>query len=134
MFYPTFYREISYITALEKLAMSEDDAVTKDAQALLANACDSLYNKLQKEARLASSSIPAVVMSLREAHKSTGEKIAAAPEQTAELLEKLATAVYVDSVLDEQLEKTALRPDGSTRMVQLLGREYAVNLVRGLFA
>lgn len=134
MFYPTFYRELAYITAMEKLAMSEEDTVRDEAQTLLASSCNNLFNALQKEASVSSKSIPAVVMSLRETHKSTGEKVASAPEQTAELLQKLATAVYVDGVLCDQLNKTAQEPDNSTRMVQLLGREYAVNLIRGLFA
>jgi hypothetical protein len=73
-------------------------------------------------------------MSLRGAHRVTGEKMAAAPEDTAALLQKLATAEYVDDLLEEQLEKLSGEEYDAARRVQLLGREYAVNLMRGLFA
>jgi hypothetical protein len=74
------------------------------------------------------------MIQVRDSHRITGEKLAASPEATAELLQKLATAEFVDGVLAEQLEKLSGDDYVAARKVQLLGREYAVNLMRGLLA
>jgi hypothetical protein len=129
MHYLTFWKGMRFVEGLEKLADSDDASVSQSAQADLAAACDDIFSSM----KVASSALSAV-MSFRESHQRTGEKLAAAPETTAELLQKLATAEYVDTLLEEQLTKVSGDEYPAVRAVQLLGREYAVQLMRGLLA
>ena len=68
---------------------------------------------------------------LRDSHQIVGQKTAATNVQLNALAVKLATAVFVDEVLSQQLEKVADAKWDEIRQVQLLGREYAVNLMQG---
>jgi hypothetical protein len=130
MFYPTFWFKLQALERLEKLAGSDDRTVASDAQTALALACDDVFSCVKR----ASNSVIPTILQMREAHRSTGEKLATSVEQEAELLKKLATAEYVDTVLQGQLEKLSGAEYESTRAVQMLGREYAVQLMRGLLA
>ena len=146
MHYVTFWKNLQVVAGLEKLAASDDDQVAQRAQPLLARACDELFETVKQAAAEVTHSLlhdgpPAkeaqlarVLLDYREAHRITGEKFAAAPEETAELFQKLVTASFVDATLEEQLEKLSGEEYEKARNVQLLGREYAVNLMRGLFA
>lgn len=131
MHYVRFWKDLKLVAGLEKLAESSDEVTARDAQGALCGTCDHLYSEVKK----ASPKNPLeAIFALRSAHKATGEKLAADPSMTAELIDKLATAAYVDDVLTAQLEKLAGDEYASVRRVQLLGREYAVHLMRGLFA
>ena len=127
MHYVSLWQDLKKVDALEKLAESDDVDVSKEAQVLLADTCDKMFATLKK-----GSLIPEL-MAHRESHRFTGEKVAEAKD-TAVLIQKLATAEYVDNLLEGQLEKLSGAAHDDARMVQLLGREYAVQLIRGLFA
>jgi len=130
MRYPTFWKNLEIVAGLEKLATTEDAKTAAEAQALLAQFCDETFQLLKS----AGEPITQPLMGMRDSARITGEKLAAAPEVTAELLQKLATAEYVDDLLEEQLEKLSGAEYDAARAVQLLGREYAVHLMRGFFA
>lgn len=130
MHYPTFWKTLQTVAGLEKLAAGDDASVAAEAQQLLASTCDSLFAAVKG----ASANIAEPVMKMRDSARVTGEKLAADPRVAAEFLQKLTTAAYVDNVLSSQLEKLAGAEYDAARAVQLLGREYAVHLMRGLFA
>lgn len=130
MHYVTFWKKMQTVAGLEKLSASEDKEISRRAQGQLALACDDIFTSMKK----ASGSLIPGVMAMRASHRVTGEKIAASPETTADLLQKLATAEYVDDMLEKQLEKLSGDAHGQARAVQMLGREYTVELMRGLFA
>jgi ABC-type cobalamin transport system ATPase subunit len=130
MHYPSFWFKLQALERLEKLAHVDDQAVAAEAQEALALACDDMYSSVKQ----ASGAILPTVFKMRESHRITGEKLAASPDTVAELLQKLATAEYVDEMLAGQLEKLSGEEYDAARAVQLLGREYAVQLMRGLFA
>jgi hypothetical protein len=134
MHYVTFWKNLQVVAGLEKLALSVDAQTSEQAQPLLAGACDELFETVKQAAADRGEHLTSALWGYREAHRTTGEKFAAAAEETAELLQKLATATYVDEVLDAKLEKLSGDEYDAARRVQLLGREYAVNLMRGLFA
>jgi len=130
MRYVTVWKKLQVVAGLEKLSSSEDLGLAHSAQESLAAACDDVFTYVKNS----SGDLLQEMMALRGEHRVTGEKLAASPDVTAELLQKLATAEYVDDMLDEQLEKLSGEEYDAARAVQLLGREYAVNLMRGLFA
>lgn len=131
MRYVTFWKNLQTVAGLEKLSESNDRETTaQPAQVMLGNLCDHVFSEM----KLASGSVITEMMSFMNLHRATGEKLAASPEVAAELLQKLATAEFVDDVLTAQLEKLSGDEYYATRDVQLLGREYAVNLMRGLLA
>jgi len=129
VYYPTFWKSLQTVAGLEKLAASDDTVVAKEAQELLAKTCDVVFTTV----KTASGVVPEVIR-LRETHCRLGEKVAVAPELAAELVRQLKIAEYVDNVLDVQLTKLAGDEYAAAREVQLLGREYAVSLMRGLLA
>lgn len=128
MHYVTFWKNLQTVAGLEKLAASDDAAVAKEAQELLAQTCDAVYSSVK------SAGVALEVQHLRETHCRLGEKVAVAPEQVSELVQKLVVAEYVDNLLDAQLTKSAGEEYIAARQVQMLGREYAVSLMRGLLA
>jgi hypothetical protein len=130
MQYPSFWFKLQALARLEKLASSDDSLVSATTQEALALACDDMFSGVKK----ASGSVVPAIFKMRDAHRITGEKIASSPEVTAELLQKLAVAEYVDEILVGQLEKLSGEEYDAARAVQLLGREYAVQLMRGLLA
>jgi hypothetical protein len=130
MHYPTFWKTLQTVAGLEKLAASDDLAVAGEAQQLLASTCDKLFGTIKG----ASANIAAPLLELRDSAKGIGEKVASDAEVVGEFMQKLATASFVDDVLSAQLEKLSGAEYDAARSVQLLGREYAVHLMRGLFA
>jgi hypothetical protein len=130
MHYVTFWKGLKTVAELEKLAASDDPVMAKQAQMLLATTCDETFAALKS----ASPHVLQPLMQMRDAHRITGEKLAASPDVTAELVQKLAVATFVDDHLEAQLEKLSGAEYDQARAVQLLGREYAVKLMRGLFA
>lgn len=134
MHYVTLWENLQLVSALEKVAEQDLDGKGAEAQESLALLCDQLFGAV-KQASASPEALTQLVFSLRDAHRLTGEKLAASPDVTAELLQNLATASFVDDVLQEQLEKASSDDEyASVRSVQLLGREYAINLMRGLLA
>lgn len=130
MHYPTFWKTLQTVAGLEKLAASDDLAVAGEAQQLLATTCDELFVTIKG----ASENIATPLLELRDSARSIGEKVASDAAVVGEFMQKLATAAFVDQVLTAQLEKLSGDEYDAARRVQLLGREYAVNLMRGLFA
>ncbi|MGL5249446.1 MAG: hypothetical protein ACRC8U_14755, partial [Brooklawnia sp.] len=70
------------------------------------------------------------MLSIRDTHLATGEKTAASNEGIATELQKLAYAVYTDTLISEQLTKLAGTDYTKARLTQLLGREYMVDIMR----
>jgi hypothetical protein len=141
MRYTTFWMALQKLASVAKLASSDDATISHAATIKHAEMCDSLYEvvrlsstRMNPEESEESVRIASVIMLFRDDHRITGEKLAASPEVAAALLEKLATAGYVDNILTLQLEKLSGAEYDAARNVQLLGREYAVHLMRGLFA
>jgi len=140
MHYPTFWKQLQDTAGLEKLAQNEDPNVARSAQILLGETCDLMFAAVKVAARTQVGTpspvaqFTRVIEDLRQDHRATGDKFAASDEQTFNLLHKLACAALVDNVIEAQLEKLAGEEYEQARSVQLLGREYAVNLMRGLFA
>jgi hypothetical protein len=130
MMYPAFWKTLQTVAGLEKLAMSDDTSVSAEAQQMLASTCDDLFVTVKG----ASANIAEPLLALRGSARRIGEKLAADAKSEAEFLQKLATAAYVDDMLSAQLEKLSGTEYDAARAVQLLGREYAVHLMRGLFA
>jgi len=130
MHYPTFWKQLQDVAGLEKLAQNDDPNVARSAQLLLGETCDLVFSAV----KVSSSSVIQAIEDLRHDHRATGDKFAASEEATADLMHKLACATLVDNVLETQLEKLSGEEYERARNVQLLGREYAVNLMRGLFA
>ena len=131
MRYATFWKNLQTVAGLEKLAMSDDRETTaQPAQVMLGNLCDHIFSEM----KTASGSVLTEMMSFRNSHRTVGEKLAASPEVAADLIQKLATAEFVDNTITEELEKLSGDAYYAMRDVQLLGREYAVNLMRGLLA
>ena len=133
MRYSTLWQNLQTVAGLEKLAAGDDTLVSRQAQVVLAGACDYIFSQIKKAAATPEK-MTALMLSMRNDHRVTGEKLAADPTVTAEFVQKLAVATYVDDVLTGQLEKLSGAEYDAARNVQLLGREYAVTLVRGLFA
>lgn len=130
MNYPSFWKKLRIVEGLEKLSTNDDAAIAKEAQLLLAETCDDVFSLV----KTSSDNFLVPVLVLRDSARGVGEKFAASPDVTAELLQKLATAAYVDDLLEAQLEKLSGETYDLTRHVQMLGREYAVTLMRGLFS
>jgi hypothetical protein len=130
MHYVTFWKKLQTVAGLEKLAVSNDASVAVAAQDQLAATCEDLFVSVKN----ASENIVQPLMQMRDSHRITGEKFAASAEDAAVFVQKLATAAFVDDLLETQLEKLSGAEYDAARAVQLLGREYAVHLMRGLFA
>ncbi len=130
MRYPEFLKALRLVESFDKLAASEDLPTAQQAQTLRAAVCDDLITQL----KLGSESLVKAALDLREQHVRSGEKVAAASDAAAEFVGKLASADFVDGVLSAELSKTAGDDAMNARATQLLGREYAVHLLRGLFA
>lgn len=130
MHYVNFWQKMQVMAGLEKLSASSDTALATQAQEEMALVCDEIFSSVKS----ASGSLAPELMRLRGAHRVTGEKIAASPDVAAELLQKLATVEYVDEMLEDQIEKFSGEAQSNARSVQLLGREYAVQMMWGLFA
>lgn len=130
MHYIDFWKSIQLVGGLDDLAQS-GEKVASEAAPELAATCDGLFDILLKKAGDASGMV-ALMLEYQNAHEASGEKIAASAETRAALLQKLATATYLDTVVSTKL--AAISPDEfeEARAVQLLGREYAVHLMRGL--
>ena len=131
MRYVEFWKDLQLVAGLEKLAGHDDASTAQQAQVALAGTCNALFTRV-KRATESAAPVASTLLAMQDAHRATGEKVAASPETQAEFLEKLATAVYVDDVLSEQLTKLSGEASDRVREVQLLGREYAVQLMRGL--
>jgi hypothetical protein len=144
--YADLWAALKMGASLEKWASAEDREVATRSQVENAKLCDSVIERalkvaseqfpqrtlLGKEAGVAA--MTQLVLSLRDTHAATGEKLAAAPEAVADGLIKLATAVFTDLVISEQLTKLSGDEAQKARMTQLLGREYMVEAIRSLLA
>jgi hypothetical protein len=143
--YPDIQLELRALPLIEKFASVETDAeVVVCAQEKAAQVCSDVIQTILEKSAVYSiemdrwlnekemTAVRAVkfAMSLRDTHATTGEKLAASPEETAELLQKFATAIYLDRVLDEQRQAGVKE----AAECQALGREYAVEILRSLLA
>lgn len=144
--YTEILTELRVGQSLEKVASCNDDELAANAMLRQAELCDGLFVHVRKLAaelpvsadlprkEASVSQMLSFMLSLRETHEATGEKLASEPTAITDVLVKFATAVFVDQVLEEQLDKMAGAERDATRAVQLLGREYAVHLMRGFLA
>lgn len=137
--YAPTYRAVKTAQALERSAV--EGPAFLDAQVKLAQTAFAAYDTLRdaatalpppaelsgKEAQVAK--IAHLTLALHEAHVDTGTKTAASPDHLAQVIQKLATAVFVDEVLMEQLGML----EGDTKLAaeqcQRLGREYILTLL-----
>lgn len=139
--YPDVIRDLLTAAALDKIALETGDAaMSAAAQQALAESCDGLYTKIRDKAasyieaggdakEAAAAAVVRFTLELRDTRESTGEKLASDNSQAADLAGKLVTAVYLDELFSAEMAKHA---SSETRQKQLLGREYIVELVRGL--
>lgn len=141
--YGEFRSELRAVQVLEKLASADDVDLSETAQIKLAETCDGLFEQIKtasseltvstdlprKEA--AAVQVVDYLLSLTSSRQAAGQKTANTLEDITQLSSKLATAVFLDGVLTEQLTKLSGQDANAARMVQLLGREYAVGLMQG---
>ncbi len=139
--YPEVIRDLLIASAFDKLAVEASDKVmSAAAQQALSESCDSLYTRIRNKAasyvetgldpkEASAAAVVRLTLELRDTRESTGEKLASDDNEVADLAGKLVTAVYLDELFTEELVKQA---SPVTRQQQLLGREYIIELVRGL--
>ncbi len=137
--YAPTYRAVKTAQVLENSALEGRDYV--DAQVKLAHTAFDAYGALrdaamsmpktaglsQKEAMVAN--LASLALSLHEVHVDTGSKTAASPDHVAAVIQKLATAVFVDEVLMEQLAMLEGDTKVAAEQCQMLGREYILSLL-----
>lgn len=139
-YYSEICARLEAIDRVEKVARELDGEDAQLGAAGQASACDALFERVASLAGgfSLSKDILAVKVAefagaLRESHVSAGQKTASTNEEAAQILTKLATAVYVDRILDDRLRQKIANEDWlETRYAQLLGREYAVELMKGI--
>ena len=138
VYVPT-YKAVKTAQVLESSALEGRDHV--DAQVKLAQVALDAYDTLRnaassmplatglskKEAMVAN--VTSLAISLHESHADTGSKTAAAPDYLAAVIQKLATAVFVDEVLMEQLSMLEGDSKVAAENCQTLGREYILTLL-----
>lgn len=136
--YSPTYQAVKTAQVLERAEL--EGPAFFDAQVKLASGANDAYERLRLVARQhAASDLPVkeamavsmakVALDLHDAHAATGSKIAALPDYLAELLQKLAAAVFVDEVLGEQLAMLEGDTKVAAEQCRLLGREYAMTLI-----
>lgn len=137
--YAPTYRAVKTAQVLENSALEGREYV--DAQVKLARVAFAAYDTLrtaassmplasglsQKEAMVAN--VLSLAVSLHDAHVDTGAKVAAAPDTLASVIQKLATAVFVDEVLMDQLNMLEGESKVAAEQCQQLGREYILSLI-----
>lgn len=137
--YPQLWKGLRLVEGLEKIAF-HDAGLATVAQANSAAVADELFERVKRAALTLPGPAPvgvkvaSLMVEMRSAHTAVGEKLASNVEVHADMLNKLAVAFFVDSVLDTQAEKLAGEELEHARAVQCLGREYAVHLMNGLLS
>lgn len=140
--YAPTYLAIKTAQVLETAVLEGRDFV--EAQVKLASTANAAYDRI----RAAATQLPVtaglttkeamvvrvvdVALSIHDTHLDTGAKVAAAPDALAAVLQKLATAVFVDEVLTEQMCMLEGETKVAAAQCQLLGREYVMSLIAEL--
>ena len=135
--YLDIWDDLFHIDTSVKMASLNDNEIALNAMALKTAQTDQVYGKIRAASRADSSrgkeaavnAFLDTVRSLRTSHVEVGQKIAASQETALDLFTKLAAAVFVDEVI---LGAGTLTKEA--KLTQLLGREYAIELVRELLA
>jgi len=146
--YAHVWKTLRHTDNLEKVAGEIDASTSAAVQVRHSEMCDGLFRRLKRASEAlgfpgglrgkeaSAAKVACLLLDIRNTHTALGEKVAASPDTVADLATKLTTAAFVDDVLTEQLEKAAAADDYEglvhLRGIQLLGREYAVSLMRGL--
>lgn len=137
--YAPTYQAVKTAQVLESRALEGDAFV--EAQIKLATVSFDAYERI----RLAAAQLPAptelttkeamvvrvaeLALAMYDDHADTGAKVAALPDYLAHVLQKLASAVFVDEMLLEQLPTL----EGETKLAAeqccALGREYIMTLI-----
>lgn len=137
--YASTYQAVKTAALLDAQPLEGDDLL--DAQIKIAGTAYDAYERLREVSRgtraadgLAQKEAMAVgvvdtVMQLHAAHADFGAKTAASPDHLADLLPKIAAAVFVDEVLLEQLPMLEGESKLAAERCQLLGREYIMSLI-----
>lgn len=115
----------AFVEAQIKLASDAHDAYERIRRA--ARDCPEGAGLAVKEAMVVG--VCKVALDLHDAHAAAGSKIAALPDYLADVLQKLAAAVFVDEVLGEQLTMLEGETKLSAEQCRLLGREYIMTLI-----
>lgn len=137
--YPTLWKSLRLVEGLEKIA-SADVVLSPTARHSASRVVDEIFGHVKRAAqRLPGDDdvgvkVASLMLEMRAAHAVTGEKLAVSAEVHADMLQKLATAVFVDAVLEQEAEKLAGDVQAHLRTVQSVGREYAVHLMNGLLS
>lgn len=136
--YAEIWKDLQAYSALEKTASLGDEELARWAAAKEADHCDCVFEKVKKRAapdggtkEEVAAKVASFAASLRSTHVTLGEKVASDGQAH---LENLKVAAFVDEVLTAQLKVASESERAEIRQVQLLGREYAVHLMRGLLA
>lgn len=139
LYVPT-YRAVKTSQILENAELDGADYIT--AQQKLADVAFLAYANIREANNPVVADLPtkeasvagfvSAALALHEAHKDTGVKVAASPEYVAAIIEKLATAVFVDEVLQEQLSMLEGDTKIAAEQCQRLGREYVLSLIAEL--
>lgn len=140
--YAPTYQAVKIAQALEATVLEGPEAA--DTQVKLAQMASQTYDAIRR----AASTMPppaglsvkeamavnaaAVALALHSAHVDTGSKVASSPDHLASAVSKLATAVFVDEVLLEQLPMLEGDTKVAAEQCQRLGREYIVSLLNEL--
>lgn len=131
LLYPQIWKGLRLIEGLEK---------TAGVDTLTPAIASELFERVKRAALSRSEAgdtgvkVAALMVEMRQAHVSCGEKLAGDVTVHGDMIVKLATACFVDDVLEEQCSKLAGEELTRARAVQSLGREYAVHLMNGLLA
>jgi hypothetical protein len=138
-FYPQLWKGLRLVEGLEKIA-THDRALSTFAQTNSATVASELFTQVKQAAeRLPGPNtigvkVARLMVDMRNAHRATGEKLAVDISVHADMLQKLATALFVDDVIEAEITKLAGDEQVNARNIQLLGREYAVHLMDGLLS
>lgn len=134
--YARVWTELNVAEKLEKYASAAETDTSTNAQIKLAALSSALVESLltkadgtTKEAKAAG--VVDILLSLREDH-AENTKMAASPDQLADLSIKLATCLYLDGVLTDTVDASAGPTKEAALKCRTLGREYAVTLMQGL--
>jgi hypothetical protein len=137
--YPALERDLKVLAAFEKTAAVAAPEFTNEVNERLAAASSEIFEDVVTKATSgrATSKMAAVadfLLGVRESHLATGVKTASSPDVVADTLTKLATALYLDDVLTESIAKSTGATKAASVSARLLGREYAVSLMRNLLS
>lgn len=138
--YPELCRDLKVVSAFEKVASQVEEEFAPEAAEKLALACNEVFESVLTRSgasgryEVKSAQVIDFVLTLRDSHVEVGEKVATDTTLVSESIMKLATAVYLDDVISQTLPTLQGEAKEAALTTRLLGREYAVTLMRNLLS